>query len=207
MIEAFSLASAHLVGDALSQQARLRFRAFVRRNHLDHPFYDGMEYDEFDTPAAVYLVWRDTQKNVRGLIRLLRTTRAHMLGSYWPHLINEPPRLPASRIWEVTRVCVDKNLAPDLRMNILPELLCGVSEYFNVNKIDAMVGVTRPHLIEHFIRQGVQWLGATATIEGQQERAFFVLQPFIRPSFWCQKIGIKEPVLRIYPGTALQRAA
>ena len=45
MIEAFSLKTAHLFGDALASQARLRYRVFVQQRALPHPFYDGMEYD------------------------------------------------------------------------------------------------------------------------------------------------------------------
>ena len=35
---------------------RLRHRLFVERNGWQVPSHDGMEYDQFDTPAAVYLV-------------------------------------------------------------------------------------------------------------------------------------------------------
>ena len=68
MIEAFSLATAHLFQDALASQARLRFRVFVEQRGLPHSHYDGLEYDEFDTPSAVYLVWRDQGQVVRGLV-------------------------------------------------------------------------------------------------------------------------------------------
>src|SRR3954447_3527322 len=87
MIEAFSLATAHLYQDALASQARLRFRVFVQQRGLEHTAYDGLEYDEFDTPSAVYLVWRDHQLVVRGLVRLLRTDRPYMVEKYWPELI------------------------------------------------------------------------------------------------------------------------
>ena len=59
MIEAFSLKTAHYFGDVLASQAQLRYRVFVQHRGLHHTHYDCMEYDEFDTPAAVYLVWRD----------------------------------------------------------------------------------------------------------------------------------------------------
>src|SRR3954447_22101668 len=47
MIEAFSLATAHLYQDALASQARLRYRVFVRQRGLCHSFYNDLEYDEF----------------------------------------------------------------------------------------------------------------------------------------------------------------
>src|SRR4051794_17428844 len=106
MIEAFSLKTAHLFQDAMASQARLRYRVFVERRRLPHTYHEDLEFDEFDTPAAVYFVWRDRDRVVRGMIRLLRTDRAYMLKSYWPHLAREA--LPESRdVWEMTRVCVD----------------------------------------------------------------------------------------------------
>lgn len=195
MIEAFSLGTAHLFQDALSSQARLRHRIFVERRSLPHSSFDGMEYDEFDTPAAVYLVWRDPDLVVRGLIRLLPTTLPYMLRSYWPHLV-EGDDLPSSHdVWEITRVCVDKSVEACTRQKILPELLCGVSEYFDMHGIGAMIGVTRPHLLEHFIRTGVKWLGQLSLIEGEMERAFIVRREHIRPVAHCERYNISGPVL------------
>lgn len=58
MIETFSLASAHLYQDASASQARLRYKIFVQQWGLRHAHYDGLEYDEFDMPSAVYFVIR-----------------------------------------------------------------------------------------------------------------------------------------------------
>src|SRR5215831_13673730 len=82
MIEAFSLKNAHYFGDALASQARLRYRVFIQQRGLDHAHYDRMEYDEFDTPAAVYLVWRDQAQVVRGLMRCVPTSVPYMLERY-----------------------------------------------------------------------------------------------------------------------------
>lgn len=196
MIEAFSLGTAHCFGDALASQARLRHRVFVERRHLDHDSFDGMEYDAFDTPAALYLVWRDEASVVRGLIRLLPTTRPYMLKTFWPELAERRP-LPASpRVWEITRVCVDKELAPEMRGRVLPELLCGVAECFEEIGADAMIGVAREHLVSHFIRDGVEWLGGPALIEGEIERAFTVPLAHIRPTQHLRRYGLSGPVLR-----------
>src|ERR1700721_2085751 len=94
MIEAFNLATAHLFQDALASQARVRFKVFLQQRGLPHSHYSGLEYDEFDTPSAVYLVWRDQDLVVRGLVRLLRTDRPYMLKSFWPWLgaSGQPPQ-------------------------------------------------------------------------------------------------------------------
>jgi N-acyl-L-homoserine lactone synthetase len=195
MIESFSIATAHLYQDAFASQARLRHDVFVMRRGLDHSSYEGLEFDEFDTPAAMYLVWRDDERVVRGLARMLPTTRPYMLQTYWPHLVASG-RLPSSAgIFEVTRVCVDKSVEPNLRRKIFPELLCAIQEELRSIGGIGMVGVTREHLLSHFIRDGIEWLGPGDKIEGEIERAFFVPTAFIRPEHHCAKYDIRPLVL------------
>jgi N-acyl-L-homoserine lactone synthetase len=207
MIEAFSLATAHFFQDALASQAKLRYEVFVRQRGLAHSSFDDLEFDEFDTPSAVYLVWRDDDKIVRGLARLLRTDRPYMLASYWPHLV-ESGDLPSSdSIWEVTRVCVDKSVKPEQRMTIFPQLLCAIAEFLEARDGCGMIGVTRQHLLSHFLRQGIEWLGRPAPIEGEIERAFFVPTRAIRPLYHCAKYGIGRDVLRLSRPAAERNAA
>jgi len=207
MIEAFSVATAHHYQDALASQARLRYDAFVRRRGLDHQSWAGLEFDEFDTPAAIYLVWRDAQRTVRGVARLLRTTLPYMLKSYWPYLVEDgnPPSSP--RIFEVTRVCIDKSMDPRTRQTIFPELLCGIQEFIALQDGLGMIGVTREHLLAHFIRSGIRWLGPAHRIEGEIERAFFVPLSNIRPSYHCGKLGIGAKVLVAGPEISRRKAA
>jgi N-acyl-L-homoserine lactone synthetase len=207
MIEAFSLATAHRYQDALASQARLRYDVFIRRRGLNHSSWDGLEFDEFDTPAATYLVWRDEDRVVRGLARLLRTTGSYMLRDHWPYLVerSELPNSPS--IVEVTRVCVDKSVEPKTRCRIFPELLCAIQEYLELNGGTGMVGVTREHLLSHFIRTGIEWLGPTHEIEGELERAFFVPTRFIRPVRHCQRLDIGRGILHAPPNPATERTA
>lgn len=207
MVEAFSLRTAHFYGDALASQARLRFKVFVEQRGLDHAFYDEMEYDEFDSPGAVYFVWRDEAYVVRGLVRLLPTTLPYMLEQYWPHLIQNG-QLPHGRhIWEMTRVCVDRTFAPSVRTRILPELLCALHEFCAENAIESVIGVTRPHLINYFLRTGVTWLGNVDLIEGEQEAAFHVSAEHLRPAYHCEKLNLGGPLLLREPASARRIAA
>ncbi|WFU62670.1 acyl-homoserine-lactone synthase [Bradyrhizobium brasilense] len=195
MIEVFSLATAHRFQDALASQARLRHDVFVRLRGLPHSSYEGLEYDEFDTPAAKYLVWRDERRIVRGLARLLPTTIPYMLKSCWPHLASDTGLPSSPGIVEVTRVCVDKSLDPPVRRMVFPELLCAIQEVLTATGGIGMVGVTREHLLSHFVRSGIRWLGPPDKIEGELERAFFVPTGSIRPEYHCRKYGIGLKVL------------
>ncbi len=65
MIQGFTWASAHKLGGVLESRYRMRYRVFVERQGYEVSHSDGMEYDPFDTPAAVYLEWRDVFGEVR----------------------------------------------------------------------------------------------------------------------------------------------
>ena len=121
-----------------------------------------------------------------------------------------PPRgnLPASpHIWEVTRICIDRSYNSDVRTRIVPELFCAGQEYCSANDITHVVGVTRPHLIKHFIRNGITWLGSEDLIEGEIERAFMVPLKHMRPEYHCRKFAIRSPVLTLAPKVTRRIAA
>lgn len=207
MIDAFSLKSAHLFSNALASQAGLRYKVFVKERGLDHSSFEDLEYDVFDTPGAMYFCWRDPQGVVRGLIRLLPTTLPYMLQTYWPYLVSDG-HIPRSRdVWEVTRLCVDRTYDPRIRPRIMPEIMCAVAEFCTLNNIQSVIGVTRKHLIEHFLRDGVKWLGPTELVEGEPEAAFKVPLQHMRPQFHCRKYGINGPCLNLTGDTQKKIAA
>ena len=99
----------------------------------------------------------------------------------------------------MTRVCVDRKFRPALRKRIIPELLCALQEFCQHNAITAVVGVTRQYLLNHFLREGVEWLGDVAEIEGEDEAAFWVPTGHLRPHAHCRLYGIDHPVLSLEP--------
>lgn len=129
MIDLVTWQSAHLFGDALADQYRFRHDQFVVRSGWNVPHVDGMEYDQFDTPAARYLLWRDHAARVRGMVRLLPTTRPYMTETLWPELAPEegPPRTDA--VWENTRFAVDRALPAPLRRTVTSELILASLEF------------------------------------------------------------------------------
>ncbi len=199
MIEAFSLKTAHLFGDALAAQARLRYRVFVARRALPHAHYDGMEYDEFDTPAALYLVWRDAYADVRGMFRLIPTSEPYMLRQYWPELCQSRPLPKQADIWEVSRVCIDHEYKGGARKLIMPQLLCALQELCLANGVRAVVGVTRQHFVTHYIPAGAEWLGPPAEIEGEEEAAFWIPAENLRPDLHCKKYELPQRLLSLTP--------
>jgi N-acyl-L-homoserine lactone synthetase len=88
-----------------------RKRVFIDRMGWDLPVVDGQyEIDQFDTDDAVYLLDLDQSGRVHlGSIRLLPTTKPHILGSLFPQLCQTA--VPTGEdVWEITRLCMTPGL-------------------------------------------------------------------------------------------------
>ncbi|WP_308719270.1 acyl-homoserine-lactone synthase [Komagataeibacter xylinus] len=142
MIEVVTVENAHWCGTALAEQFRFRYRHFVANEQWEVPFYKGMEYDQFDTPASVYLVWRDVAGVVRGMVRLLPTNRPYMLETLWPDMMPNPIVLSGPNVWEITRFGVERNMSLSLRKQISAELILACIEFSVLNGIDTYLFLT-----------------------------------------------------------------
>ncbi len=209
MIDAITVETAHLLGDALPMMHRLRYRVFVERQGYEVPSLRGMEWDEFDTPAAVYLIWRDERGVVGGVARLIPTTFPYMIKALWPDMV-EGHALPSQPdVWELTRLGVDRTLPPATRARVIGELMCACGEFALQNGIKSYLMVTAPQMVKGAIAAAgwpTELLGeprnlgrfhvvvakATVTEEGLQAARRFH--------------GIQHPVLRI-AGEAMAIAA
>lgn len=142
--------SAHLHGEAWISHHRLRHRLFVARQGWRVPTYEDLEYDQFDTPAAKYLVWLDSRRQARGVVRLIPTTRPYMVEALWPELVaGALPHEP--RIWEATRFGCDRDLEPALRRVVVSELICACQEFGLANGIDRYLGVMPLAVFKHVL--------------------------------------------------------
>lgn len=154
-IESFNFTTAHLYGGAFEAQFRLRQKVFIDRQDYKVPSWKGMEFDQFDTPATQYFVWRDTEGEARGVVRLAPTSLNYMLKEIWPDKITDIEEPPSDSIWEITRFGVDNNLSPKLRSQIVKELVCALAEYAITHGIKQYIGLTAVAVIRSvFVRNG-----------------------------------------------------
>jgi N-acyl-L-homoserine lactone synthetase len=65
------------LGNPLADQHRLRYRSIIERQNWDVPNYCQMEFDQYDNPAAKYLVYRDEKYVARGVSRFYPTWVMH----------------------------------------------------------------------------------------------------------------------------------
>jgi N-acyl-L-homoserine lactone synthetase len=164
MIEAVTIETAHLLGDTLAALHRLRHKIFVERQKYEVATFRGMEWDAFDTPVAVYLLWRDESARVRAVARLIPTNFPYMIKELWPQLVDggELPSQPD--IWEVTRLGVDRSLPPAVRRRVFGEMLCGCGEFGIRNGLKEYYLVTHPKII-----QRLRATGCTAELLGRAQ--------------------------------------
>ncbi len=146
MVDVVTWENAHLFGSALVSHHRLRYRLFVERQGWDVPCFHGMEYDQFDTPAAVYLLLRDDQDEVRGTTRLIPTTRPYMIKEVWPELVDSHVLPSSTEIWEGTRFGVEPGLGAVERNRATAELVLACLEFGLLNGIRQYL-VLMPNLI------------------------------------------------------------
>lgn len=212
MLTAVQIANAHLHGDVLPQLHRLRFRQFRERQSYAVPVYDGMEYDQYDTLATVYLVWRDDAGIVRGCSRLNPTDRPYMLRDLWPDMAEAGlPDSPA--VWEGTRICIEKDLPAEVRERIKWSIVLGYLEFGLANGIERFIGVMQTFIWRRvFIEAGWQpeYLGAERLIDGAKTRAGQVHVSAAALAAVRARTGITAPVLADpvrSPAQALARCA
>lgn len=149
-------------GRAWVDQFRLRYQLLVDGQYWNLSRYRGMEYDQYDTPAATYLVWQDPSGVVRGSVRAVPTDRPYMIKDVWPELI-ENRELPSTlSVWEATRFCVDSALPREMRQRIKHELVLSFLEFGLKNDIREMIGIMPPKLWQSvFVKSGwpIEYLG------------------------------------------------
>jgi N-acyl-L-homoserine lactone synthetase len=129
MIDCVNFETAHLFGDAIPAQFRLRHRIFVDRQRWDLSTIRGMEYDQYDTPATQYLIWRDVDGEARGIARLNPTDRPYMFKEIFSEHFEVDNAPSSPEIWEGTRFGVDRGLDANARNRIIAELLAACLEY------------------------------------------------------------------------------
>lgn len=210
VIDCFTYETAHHFGDALASQFRLRHKVFVQRQQWGVPQWRGMEYDQYDTPATVYCVWRDDDGQVRGVARLAPTTIPYMIKDLWPDLVTARPLPEQPDIWESTRLGIDHDLPKACRRRVLSELILAYLEASLAFGVRGLIGIGYAWCWDHsFARQGwpVEPLGPMVPIDGQDSYVGLLpVSPAVLASVRAAT-GIDRPVLRPAPDGQLARVA
>ena len=91
MIYCVNHKTVHQFGQAYVGQFRLRYDLLVDGQYWNLSRFQGMEYDQYDTPAATYLVHQDEEGVVRGSVRTVPTDRPYMIREIFPDIVETMP--------------------------------------------------------------------------------------------------------------------
>ncbi len=174
---------------------------FVDRLKWNVPVVDGrFEIDAFDTEHAVYLIATQPETGEHiGSVRLLPTTRPHLLGDIFPMLVEgDVPR--GEEIWEITRLCTAPTLADWEAHNAVRERLAtALIEYALTMGINHYTMMTHMAFLSQLLSVGwdVEPLGLPQELDGQMLGA---LKVNVLPStlqLFRRKFDLRGPVLRL----------
>jgi acyl homoserine lactone synthase len=169
MLNCVSLSTNHFfAGNPIYEQHRLRYECIVQRQSWNVPTIRNMEYDQYDNPAAHYLIWRGKDGRAHGSSRLYPTDRPYMLEEIFPQLVSNIKLPKSTDIWEGSRFCVDANLSPKARKRIIQEIATGYLEFGLAHGVSNIIGVMHPAYYRTvFIANGwdVEWLGEVSKSE------------------------------------------
>jgi acyl homoserine lactone synthase len=170
---------------------------FVERQKWSVPNYRHLEYDEFDTPAATYILTIDDQNRALGTTRLIPTTRPYMIRSLWPDLIDKKP--PAcNSIWEASRFGCDRDLDPGTRRCVIAQLILGCQEFGIANGISEYLGVMPTWIFKHVIAANgcpVTPIGPVLTLHGHEIAASYIGVSSSVLETVRRRTAIRNPVL------------
>lgn len=133
-----------------------RKQIFIDLLKWDLPVLSGQyEVDQFDTPHARYIILVDKDLGHLGSVRLLPTTRPHILDSIFSALCaGDPPRGP--EIWELTRFCLDRKLRATERRAIRNQLVTALVEFALDTGIETYTCVAEASWLQQILNFGWQ---------------------------------------------------
>ncbi len=129
-----SFGNMHNHGELLANMLRARHETFIQNAKWDLPEVDGMEFDQYDTPASRWIAVHEFGEVLAG-VRLTPTT--HRCGIY-TYMIRDAQKglldtIPqdllyeeapvSSHIWESSRIFVSHKVPAKLRMRVQLNLI------------------------------------------------------------------------------------
>jgi N-acyl-L-homoserine lactone synthetase len=174
MIEIITGGNKQKVEKKLASMFEERKLVFVDLLKWDLKLTDGrFEIDQFDDEYAIYLLASHEDGSHLGSIRLLRTDRPHILGSFFTHLSDRPVPTGPDTL-EVTRLCLSPRLRAAERRYVRNQLISAMTDYALANRINTLTGVARTSWLVQILRMGwrCETLGSIQSVDGAQTGAF-----------------------------------
>lgn len=189
--------------DALLQMHHDRKRVFVDKLGWDLPSRNSwLEVDEFDNDYAVYLLARAPRTGRHeGSVRLLPSTRPHVLANLFPELCAEGVPVKDD-CWEISRLVTPPAATSGTAVvRVHRTIALALVEFAELNGIKSYSLVTEPHRVPALLSVGweVRPLGLPTTCMGQKLQALEILIGADTLVSMRRRLGIEQAVLRPTP--------
>lgn len=198
--------------DLVLPESRLGFAAALMEMHHDRKrvFVDRfgwrlpakgswLEVDQFDDDYAIYLLARSPEGRHRGSVRLLPSSRPHMLSSLFSHLC--PGGVPSGDdCWEISRLVTrPANACGTTVLRIHRLLAIALVEFAEANRIARYTLVAEAHRVPALLSVGwaVTPLGLPTRVDGEDLQALQIDLPPGTLKDMRRRLRIGEPVLRV----------
>lgn len=151
LIYELTIENAWRFGDVIEGMHRLRKSIFYdKQKWRDIPVVRDMEFDQFDTMRARYLVGIDQEGKVRAVCRNLFCSDPWMLKTLWADQLAPGADLPSDNSWaEGTRMAVDQSLPFEEFMKWQGAMSCAGSEWALRYGVKNYTFVTYVELAKH----------------------------------------------------------
>ena len=180
-----SFSNLHNHGELFANLFRARRQSFIIQKNWDLPQADGMEFDQYDTPASRWVAVHDGADQVLGGFRLTPTTaqcgiysymirdaQRGVLGGTIPQdlLYAEAPVDP--QVWECTRVFVNHSTPMAIRRKVhmaMAGAMTRTARELGATRLIALTGATWPRW---YGRCGLdaEAIGRVMLIEGEENQ-------------------------------------
>jgi len=134
--------------DIHASMHRLRHKLYRDGAKWSVPEHLGMEYDEFDTMTARYLVGIDETGTVRAQSRMITCDKPYMLAQLWPELAQSVPLPRSAADAEGSRTGVDVSLPVEEYRQWFFKLLIANVEWAVSQGVDRLSFVTYQRVAE-----------------------------------------------------------
>ena len=208
MISCISYRNLREYGDVLESAFQLRYDSFIERQSYNVKTYEGKEFDQYDTPAAEYLVYHTEDGKALGVNRLTPVTVGCMLEDLWPHLVSDKVLFSSDRIWEGTRYCIKKEIDPNLRQRIINEMALAYLEFGLEKKLQKIIGMMPTYIYRSvFEKPGIEmeYLGPIEIVGRHKIRAVAIPVELEQLKNVQKKTGINQRVLTYSRTTKMER--
>lgn len=160
--------------DALAGMFEDRKRLFVDLLDWNVRVHDDrFEIDDFDNADAIYLIAQDDSGAHQGSLRLLPSTRPHLLNSLFHALC--PGGVPiGAQIFEITRLCLPQRLGAERRLEIRNQLISAMVDHCRDKGISMLTGVVEDQFRREILAMGwrAEPLGPARRMDGGLLGAF-----------------------------------